>query len=381
MIAKHLRPAKVFASLRLVIVSGIFAGNASLPADELKLQTRQRVEAERKGEFRLVEKNASWKPEETAIIIVDMWDDHHCISAAQRVVEMAPHMNRVIKAARHRGVQIIHAPSDCAEFYADAPQRKPIEGAVETKADVKFQWNHFNPDREGPLADRLEKGGCSCDTPEPCSPSKIVWTRQIETLEMAGEDTVSSNGQEIYNLLEQRGIDNVIIMGVHTNRCVLGRPFGIRQMVYLGKNVVLCRDLTDSYHRDPGNHFEGLNRIISTLRNTGAPRSPAKASKPGQHFDSKPTQRAENMGKRAAGGTPSGNSLPKAHRWNYRDGPGTPGNPRRSKTPENTRSSVSVTAPRPCWVNPLSTGEGLSGRHITKAESSKSAAEANISTR
>lgn len=65
-------------------------------------------------------------------------------------------------------------------------------------------------------------------------------------------DAVTADGQEVFNLLRQRGIDNVIIMGVHTNRCVLGRPFGIRQMAYLKKNVVLCRDLTDSYQRDPG---------------------------------------------------------------------------------------------------------------------------------
>jgi hypothetical protein len=60
-------------------------------------------------------------------------------------------------------------------------------------------------------------------------------------------------------------------MGVHTNRCVLGRPFGIRQMVYLGKDVVLCRDLTDSYHRDPGKHFEGLDQIISHVEKYWCP--------------------------------------------------------------------------------------------------------------
>jgi nicotinamidase-related amidase len=213
----------------------------------------------------------TWDPKKTAIVIVDMWDDHHCVSAARRVVEMAPHMDRTIKAARQRGVLIVHAPSDCAKYYQDAPQRQPIESAPSANSAVKFQWNYFNPDHEGPLAEHLEKGGCSCDTPQPCSPSAIVWTRQIDTLEMAEGDAVSSDGQEIYNLFEQRGIENVIIMGVHTNRCVLGRPFGIRQMVYLGKNVVLCRDLTDSYHCDPGKHFEGLDLIIGHVEKYWCP--------------------------------------------------------------------------------------------------------------
>jgi hypothetical protein len=68
-----------------------------------------------------------------------------------------------------------------------------------------------------------------------------------------------------------RGIENVILMGVHTNRCVLGRPFGIRQMVYLGRNVVLCRDLTDSFHRDPGHHFSGLEKIIGHVERYWCP--------------------------------------------------------------------------------------------------------------
>ena len=33
------------------------------------------------------------------------------------------------------------------------------------------------------------------------------------------------------------GIKNVIVLGVHTNMCVLGRPFSIRQMVYQGQNI------------------------------------------------------------------------------------------------------------------------------------------------
>ena len=50
--------------------------------------------------------------------------------------------------------------------------------------------------------------------------------------------------------MRQRGVTNVIVMGVHLNLCVLGRPF-IRQMVAQGQNVVLMRDLTDCLHNTP----------------------------------------------------------------------------------------------------------------------------------
>jgi nicotinamidase-related amidase len=180
-------------------------------------------------------------------------------------------MNRVLIEARKKGILVIHSPSDCMDFYKNTPQRRRAEDAPLVKTDVKFQWNYFNPEHEGHLEPRLEKAGCSCDTPQPCGPDERAWTRQNPAIEIGEPDAISDQGQEVYNLLEQRDIENVIIMGVHTNRCVLGRPFGIRQMVYAGKNVVLCRDLTDSYHRDPGRHFEGLELIIQHVEKYWCP--------------------------------------------------------------------------------------------------------------
>jgi nicotinamidase-related amidase len=238
----------------------------------LKVKTRRRVKPDGSdGQFRVVHEVKQWDAAKTAVIVIDMWDAHHCVSAARRVDEMAPHVNRTIQAARDRGAFIIHAPSDCMGYYKDAPQRRRATDAPRVTSDVPFQWNYFNPKHEGPLAERLEKGGCSCDTPEPCSPSRIVWKKQSDAIKIHPDDAVTADGQEVFNLLAQRGIDNVVILGVHTNRCVLGRPFGIRQMAYLKKNVVLCRDLTDSYHRDPGHHFEGLDAIIAHVETYWCP--------------------------------------------------------------------------------------------------------------
>ncbi len=238
----------------------------------LSIKARRQVKVDdTQDQFRLVEDRAAWEPTKTAIIIVDMWDTHSCRSAAQRVAEMAPHVNRTINAARDKGVFVIHAPSDCMEFYKDTPQRHRAMNTPRAESAIKFQWNYFNADREGTLAEKLEKGGCSCDTPEPCGPSRIVWKRQIETIQIHDADAITADGQEVFNLLQARGIDNVILVGVHTNRCVLGRPFGIRQMAYLHKNVVLCRDLTDSFHRDPGHHFEGLDQIVTHVEKYWCP--------------------------------------------------------------------------------------------------------------
>src|SRR5205823_14857732 len=78
-----------------------------------------------------------------------------------------------------------------------------------------------------------------------------------------------------YNLLQQRGIDNVIVMGVHANMCVLGRPFSIRQMVGEGKNVLLMRDMTDTMYnsrkRPFVNHFRGTDLIVDHIEKYWCP--------------------------------------------------------------------------------------------------------------
>src|SRR5467141_3443896 len=61
---------------------------------------------------------------EVAIIICDMWDKHWCDGATERCDALADKMAAVIKAARGKGIQIIHAPSETMDFYKDTPQRR-----------------------------------------------------------------------------------------------------------------------------------------------------------------------------------------------------------------------------------------------------------------
>jgi len=77
------------------------------------------------------------------------------------------------------------------------------------------------------------------------------------------------DGQEIYNFCVQEGIKNIVLMGVHTNYCILVRPFCIRQMLRLGKNVVLARDLTDALYdpREPPHvsHARGTEMVVEHI--------------------------------------------------------------------------------------------------------------------
>ena len=64
-------------------------------------------------------------------------------------------------------------------------------------------------------------------------------------------------------------------MGVHTNICVLGRSFAIKQMVKWGLDVALVRDLTDALYnpaRPPYvSHDEGTRLVIEFIEKFWCP--------------------------------------------------------------------------------------------------------------
>ena len=62
---------------------------------------------------------------------------------------------------------------------------------------------------------------------------------------MASATPSAMTALELLALYRQRGIDTVLIAGVHTNMCVLHRSFAIKQLVRWAIPVYLIRDLTD----------------------------------------------------------------------------------------------------------------------------------------
>ena len=202
----------------------------------------------------------------SAIIIIDMWDATQCVSAARRVVEMAPRINDVAARLRQEGALIIHAPAGCMDYYAGTEARERARQAPRVQSPVPVDWHDWDASREAPLPVSLaDDTPCSCEPGEggPCTTggSPYPWTHQIDAIEISSSDAVTDDGNELLALLEERRIEHVVVMGVHSNRCVLGRPCGIRQLVYWRKSPILCRDLTDSYHRDPRGHQWGNDHM------------------------------------------------------------------------------------------------------------------------
>jgi nicotinamidase-related amidase len=246
----------------------------------LSLRLRQRVETKPgSGQFKTVVRPAEWDAAKTAVIVCDMWDLHHCLNATRRGAEMAPRMDRFLAEARNRGALVIHAPSGCMGAYKDHPARKralqvprsknlpkdigkwcyriPAEEKGTYPIDQSDGGEDDDPAEHRAWADKLEAMGRN---------PKAPWKSQTDALTIRDGDLVSDSGEEIWSALEQRGVRNVILLGVHANMCVLGRPFGLRQMAKNGKNVVLVRDLTDTMYnpaRAPFvSHFAGTDLIV-----------------------------------------------------------------------------------------------------------------------
>lgn len=253
-------------------------------AEGMNLSLRSRVEtSDGSTRYHTITTSQEWHPGKTVLIVCDVWDYHHCLNAVRRVEEFGPRLNEVVKNARERGVTIIHAPSDCMDAYADHPARqRAIETpqAAELPDDIQ-SWCSRIPSEEQAVYPIDQSDGGEDDDPAEHAEWRaklealgrnpnLPWEKQSDLIEIDGErDFISDKGDEVWSILAERGIENVILAGVHTNMCVLGRPFGLRQMAKNGKNVVLLRDMTDTMYNPARwpyvSHFTGTDYIIEHI--------------------------------------------------------------------------------------------------------------------
>jgi nicotinamidase-related amidase len=231
---------------------------SALQAADLNLPLRTRPEGKEQQTVRTL------APDQVAALVCDMWDNHWCRGAARRVDEMAPRMNAMLKKIRDAGIPVIHAPSDVMDFYKDYPQRRLMAAISRTEPP---------PERtmvEPALPIDDSDGGCDTD-----DQTHKAWKRQHPAIEIAPGDMISDNGLEVYSFLRARGAGNLIVMGVHTNMCVLNRKFAIKQMTKWGVNCILVRDMTDAMYdpkdRPHVSHEQGTELVIQHIERYWAP--------------------------------------------------------------------------------------------------------------
>jgi len=301
----------------------------SISAEDLKLDLRYQQETSKdSGRYHRLQRPENWDPAQTAIIVCDVWDYHHCLNAVRRLEEFAPRLDNLLKTARKQGVTVIHAPSDCMPAYQGHPARlraMEVPQKSAPPAGIK-NWCSKIPSEERAVYPIDQSDGGEDDDPV----EHAAWAKKLKSLGRnpnlpwksqsalitidAKKDFISDKGDEVWNILESRGIKNVILTGVHTNMCVLGRPFGLRQLAKNGKNVVLVRDMTDTMYNPKSwpyvSHYTGNDLIFSHIEKFICPTITSDQILGGKPFTYKKDQRPHLVMVMAEGEYHTNESLP-----------------------------------------------------------------------
>ncbi len=256
----------MFALLCLFLLHTLRASDAASAGRRIRLPLRTQAQPFKGSNvWEAARFEREFSTRETAVVICDMWDNHWCAGATRRVNELARRMEPVLEVCRAAGILIVHAPSETMDFYKDYPQRRVMQHLT----PVTPPAGRMLTSPALPIDD--SDGGC--DTPG--NTEHQAWTRENPLLSIKANDVISDNGGEIYSLLEQKGIRNLFVMGVHANMCILNRPFAIKQMTNWGISCVLVRDLADAMNnprsRPYVTHGEGTELVIEYIEKYWCP--------------------------------------------------------------------------------------------------------------
>ena len=206
-------------------------------------------------------KKRTFSIDQIGAMVVDTWNYHWCMTAAERCGSFALRMNHALAALRSLGVQIFWGPTDVADQYVGTPQREKSV-AVEphplpTPLDIQF-----------PTLDCYGAGGCMCGSGIDCRVN-YGWDGMNPNLKIDQLDLIVEGTQEVYSWCQKLGINCLIFLGFHTNVCTTGKPVGIGPMMRIGIQSILARDMTDAisgYNPSEGQHPDrGTKEVIQQL--------------------------------------------------------------------------------------------------------------------
>ena len=180
--------------------------------------------------------------EQTALVLVDLWNTHFIdswIERAARVTREA--IVPAIEMSRRAGLTVIHAPSpEVARQFPQStrnptPPDPPGWGADWPPQAFRSRAGEYQAYR-GP---RSQPPGIGLHW-DPISDDLTI----SPAVEVRDEDVVITNGAELHEVLAERNVLHLVYTGFATNWCVLGRDYGIRSMARYGYNIVFLRDCT-----------------------------------------------------------------------------------------------------------------------------------------
>lgn len=214
--------------------------------NDLQISVRTRTAGET---FRLDQ--IALTPARTAVVVVDLWDYHWCRTWSGRAEALSRKILAALREARRLGMAVVYAPTNFAAAYAGYPQRERIAAMPMHRAPSACDLTAPPYDTEFRLYRRdipeLPKWpGDMCGAEYGCTPN-YGGNAMLSWLEIAPDDYICGDGQELYNFCVEKNVENLIYVGGATNMCLLAKPEGIINMASTGLRCYLARDLTEAY--------------------------------------------------------------------------------------------------------------------------------------
>ncbi len=184
----------------------------------------------------------------TALVLVDMWDNHFIESWLERATKITKEaVVPVLQAARGAGITVVHAPSPpIAKTYQQLKRHTPAPPTAQA------DWP--------PVEFRARSGEYAAFRGPRSQPPGIPGIPQLgmsPLVEVREDEYVVATGDQLQEVAEERGILHMIFAGFATNWCILNRDYGMRAMAQRGYNLILLRDATAGveFPDTVGEHF------------------------------------------------------------------------------------------------------------------------------
>ena len=169
-----------------------------------------------------------------AVLVIGLWSGHHCAEADRILHELCPKVNVFLKKCRNNNMKVIFGSLSLTKLPKYAPLKnnmKNIPYARLIDKGMSFPPLPFDDSDGGIVSRNLNFSRVGVDI----HPS----------IEIFDTDAMSDNCKEILNYLHYHNIKHLMVLGAHTNMCVLDRAYGIKNLSRYGFPMSIVRDLTD----------------------------------------------------------------------------------------------------------------------------------------
>ena len=185
-------------------------------------------------------------PAKTAIVIVDPWNYHWCMTWTYQTASAVQRTNMIVQCARKLGMRVIWAPSDTASMEVGRPQRERALAVplvdVPKGASIRIPFT-------------VRGGRCHCGPGLSCL-INYGHDGMLGGLDIAADDLIVCGTREMYSNCKALGLEHLIYAGGATNICLTGKPAGLVPMARAGIRCMIARDLSEAWtHYSPATGY------------------------------------------------------------------------------------------------------------------------------